>query len=48
MTACFAELLASPEPDRRIELALERVPEITLSPEPDEWPDPAPYLEEHA
>jgi uncharacterized protein len=48
MTACFAELLDSPDPDRRIELIEERIPEIALSPEPDEWPDPAPFLEEHA
>jgi uncharacterized protein len=48
MTECFAELLAAPDPDRRIELDEERIPTIHLSPEPDEWPDPAPYLEEHA
>jgi hypothetical protein len=48
MGDCFAELLASPDPDRRIEISEEKIPEISVSPAPDEWPDPAPFLEEHA
>jgi hypothetical protein len=48
MTACFAELLQSPEPDRSIAIREELIPEIHLTVTPDEWPDPAPYLEEHS
>jgi predicted metal-dependent hydrolase len=44
MTRCFAELLASPAPDRSITPDEELVPEIALSPAPEEWPDPAAYL----
>jgi predicted metal-dependent hydrolase len=45
MAACFAELLANPE--QRVEPREELIPEIEISPAPDEWPDPAPFLEEH-
>ena len=44
MTRCFAELLASPAPDRSITPDEELVPEIALAPAPAEWPDPAAYL----
>ncbi len=47
MQACFAKLLESAEPPR-IEPDEALLPEIALDPEPDDWPDPAPYLaEEH-
>jgi predicted metal-dependent hydrolase len=45
MAACFAELLANPE--QRVEPREELIPEIEISPTPEEWPDPAPFLEEH-
>ena len=44
MHDCFAELLA--EPDRRIDLKEDLIPEIALTAEPDEWPDPDDYLED--
>ena len=34
------------EPDRKITPVEEDIPEIALDPPPDEWPDPAPFLEE--
>src|SRR5712671_3706730 len=43
METCFAELLAAPEPDRRIVPNEELIPEIALVAEPDAWPDPADY-----
>jgi len=46
MATCFAELLASPDPNRRIEPDEKLLPTLTLSPEPAEWPDPAAFLEE--
>lgn len=46
MQDCFAELLAADEPDRRIVPLEEKIPEIALVVEPDEWPDPEPYLED--
>jgi uncharacterized protein len=42
---CFADLLALPEPDRRVEPQEELIPTITLSPPPASWPDPAEFLE---
>lgn len=44
MQECFAVLLASEEPDRSMVIEEERIPEIALDPEPEEWPDPANYL----
>jgi predicted metal-dependent hydrolase len=46
MHACFAELLAAPEPDRHIAIKEELIPEIALVSEPASWPDPAEYLHE--
>jgi uncharacterized protein len=46
MAACFAELLAAPEADRRLEPNEELLPTLTLSPSPTEWPDPRAFLEE--
>jgi predicted metal-dependent hydrolase len=46
MEQCFAELLAAPEPDRRIEPDEAMIPTITLTPSPETWPDPAEYLPE--
>lgn len=48
MTACFAELLQTPDPDRSIAIREELIPEIHMTTAPDEWPDPAPFLEEHS
>ena len=45
MHRCFADLLASPEPDRRVEINEDLMPTITLAPAPEEWPDPAAFLE---
>ncbi len=44
MEQCFAALLAAPAPDRSIELDENLVPVIELTPPPDAWPDPAPYI----
>jgi predicted metal-dependent hydrolase len=46
MAACFAALLAMPEPDRKLEPRDELLPTITLTPEPAVWPDVAAYLHE--
>jgi predicted metal-dependent hydrolase len=45
MERCFAPLLASAEPPQRIEPEEELLPTIELEPAPEEWPDPAVYLE---
>jgi predicted metal-dependent hydrolase len=45
MSQCFAELLAV-DPTTRVEIREELIPTIELNPPPDQWPDPAPYLEE--
>jgi hypothetical protein len=46
MERCFAPLLASTDPDRKIMPVDEHIPEIALEPPPAEWPDPAAFLEE--
>jgi uncharacterized protein len=46
MAACFAELLAAPDSDRRLEPNEELLPTLTLSPAPAEWPDPSAFLEQ--
>jgi predicted metal-dependent hydrolase len=46
MEQCFATLLASPQPDRSIELDVELAPTLTLEPPPAEWPRPEDYVEE--
>jgi hypothetical protein len=47
MERCFAPVLAVAEPDRhRIELDPELIPQITLDPQPELWPDPVEFLEE--
>jgi uncharacterized protein len=46
MERCFADLLALPEPDRRVEPQEELIPTLTLAPPPESWPDPAAFLEE--
>ena len=50
MQICFAELLAVDHPDRQIVPKEELIPEITLAPAPDHWPDPKAFLpsEEHS
>jgi predicted metal-dependent hydrolase len=45
MQTCFAELLASADPDRRIQLQEELIPTIALDPPPESWPDPAAFVE---
>ncbi len=45
MEACFADLLASADPDRRIVPQEELIPTIALEPPPTAWPDPAEFLE---
>jgi hypothetical protein len=44
MERCFAELLASPAPERSLAPAEELLPDIVLEPAPAQWPDPADYL----
>jgi hypothetical protein len=44
MDRCFAELLASPAPDRSITPDEVLLPAITLQPAPAEWPEPEAYL----
>ena len=46
MERCFAELLASDSPERKIDLNEELIPTIELSPPPEAWPDPADFLQE--
>jgi predicted metal-dependent hydrolase len=45
METCFAELLATENPDRKIEPREELIPTIELSPPPASWPDPAEFIE---
>ena len=46
MERCFAELLATSEPDRQCVPQEELIPTVTLDPPPASWPDPAEFLEE--
>jgi uncharacterized protein len=46
MEACFAELLATPDPTRNLEPREELLPTIALEPVPPAWPDPEPFLHE--
>ena len=46
MERCFAPLLAGAEPEHKITPVEEDIPEIALNPPPDDWPDPAQFLEE--
>jgi predicted metal-dependent hydrolase len=39
MERCFAEVLASPDPDRNLRPAEELYPRIELAPPPSSWPD---------
>jgi predicted metal-dependent hydrolase len=45
MERCFAAVLATPDPDRRVELDETLIPTITLVPAPPIWPDPADFVE---
>lgn len=47
MSQCFAPLLEGVSPARGVEIDEDKIPTITLDPAPDQWPDPAQYLEEH-
>jgi uncharacterized protein len=46
MERCFAPLLVCADPDLKITPVEDDIPEISLDPLPEEWPDPAPFLEE--
>ena len=46
MAACFAELLAAADPDRRIVPDEDLLPTLALAPPPEAWPDPAEFLPE--
>jgi predicted metal-dependent hydrolase len=46
MGACFAELLALPSPDQRVEPSEDLLPTIGLTPEPAAWPEPEAFLHE--
>jgi predicted metal-dependent hydrolase len=43
MERCFTPVLAAPDPDRRVELDETLVPQISLEPPPETWPDPAAF-----
>ena len=46
MERCFAALLAQPDADRHVlHLDESQVPEITLDPLPESWPDPEEFVE---
>jgi predicted metal-dependent hydrolase len=46
MERSFADVLASPDPDRNLRPCDEHLPTITLDPIPLSWPNPHDYLEE--
>jgi hypothetical protein len=46
MEQCFAPLLAAPEPPQGLEPQEDLIPTIELDPAPQEWPDPAEFLDE--
>jgi uncharacterized protein len=46
MERCFAEVLATPDGSRKVEPVEELIPELHLSPAPENWPDPAAFLPE--
>jgi uncharacterized protein len=46
MARCFADVLASPDPDRDLRPQEELLPSIALYPPPAQWPNPEDYLEE--
>jgi hypothetical protein len=46
MERCFAEVLAVPDGSRKVEPVEELIPELHLSPAPENWPDPAAFLPE--
>jgi predicted metal-dependent hydrolase len=46
MERCFAEVLASPDPDRNLRPKDDLLPTIRLNPDPPSWPDPEDFLEE--
>jgi len=45
MQRCFAELLASDDPNRSLKPEAGLIPVITLDPPPVSWPDPAEFAE---
>jgi predicted metal-dependent hydrolase len=45
MQHCFAELLASPDPNRTLKPDEGLIPVITLEPPPESWPDPAEFVD---
>ena len=48
MEKCFAEVLATEQPDRKLQPDELLIPELALDPPPASWPDPATFLpEEH-
>lgn len=45
MEVCFREVLTAPE-DATVAIDEERIPTISISPEPETWPDPEPFRED--
>jgi hypothetical protein len=45
MDDCFAELNAAAQPDPSITLREEKIPEIVIDPQPEEWPDPEKFVD---
>jgi hypothetical protein len=46
MECCFKPLLDDPNPDRSLTPEESLIPSITIDPAPDNWPDPAQFVEE--
>jgi predicted metal-dependent hydrolase len=46
MERCFAELLASLDPNRSLRPDADLIPRITLDPPPTSWPDPLAFVDE--
>lgn len=45
MDRCFAPVLLAGDAKTGVEIEEDAIPTIELSPAPEEWPDPAPFLE---
>lgn len=46
MDRCFAELMEQPTPQRGVTIREELIPTMNLSPVPEVWPEPEPFLED--
>ena len=46
MDACFADLLAMPDPTRAVPIQEELIPTLELNPPPEAWPHPEKFLDD--